>query len=265
MMIMEIPGFERSLFRDGAIEHPIYGKGGGRGVVIMHELPGMTSSCIRLAERIARERYRVFLPLLFGQPNRKSTLRNFAQICIGREFGLLSSHGSSPITDWLRALCRKAHRECDGPGVGVIGLCFTGNLAIALMADETVMAPVAAEPARPLVTVTRSAKADIGVSQGDLEAAKGRAARGQRLFGLRFTGDRLCPAERFATLRREFGPAFEAIEIDSTRGNPHSISPKAHSVLTEDFVDEAGNPTRRALERVLGFLRERLGQNDGPA
>jgi dienelactone hydrolase len=262
MMTREISGFERSLFRHGEIEHAVYDMGHGRGVVIMHELPGMTPSCIDLAKRIAREPYRVFLPLLFGQPNRRSTFLNLAQICIGREFGLLACGGVSPITEWVRALCRKVHGECGGPGVGAIGLCFTGNLAIALMADDSVMAPVTAEPARPLITFTRSAKADVGVSQPDLEAGKARAARGQRLLGLRFTHDRLCPAERFATLKNTFGSAFEAIEIDSAPGNPHGIERAAHSVLTKDLVDREGHPTRQALERVLGFLRERLGEQD---
>ena len=33
----------------------------------------------------------------------------------------------------------------------------------------------------------------------------------------------------------------------------------AHSVLTEDLIDEPGQPTRDALEQVLDFLDERLG------
>jgi len=32
----------------------------------------------------------------------------------------------------------------------------------------------------------------------------------------------------------------------------------AHSVLTEELVDEDGHPTKQALERVLGFFEERL-------
>ena len=67
------------------------------------------------------------------------------------------------------------------------------------------------------------------------------------------------PRQRFETLRRELGDAFIAVEIDSSRGNPHGIKKSAHSVLTLDLVDEPGHPTRDALERVLAFLQERLG------
>ena len=54
------------------------------------------------------------------------------------------------------------------------------------------------------------------------------------------------------------GSGFEAIEIDSGRGNPHAIPRTADSVLTLDLVDEAGHPTREALDRVLSFFAEQL-------
>ena len=87
---------------------------------------------------------------------------------------------------------------------------------------------------------------------------KQRAAAGVTVLGLRFTHDPTCPGERFATLRAELGAGFEGIEIDSSPGNPHKIKRMAHSVVTNDLVDEAGHPTHTALLRVLAFLRERL-------
>ena len=68
----------------------------------------------------------------------------------------------------------------------------------------------------------------------------------------------MCPGERFARLRREFGDAFEAIEIDERYANPKGPEP-AHSMLTNHLIDEAGQPTREALERTLTFLKEQLG------
>ena len=78
------------------------------------------------------------------------------------------------------------------------------------------------------------------------------------MLGLRFTHDRMCPGERFETLRRALGSGFEGIEIDSGPGNPHGIPRTAHSVLTVDLVDRPGHPTHEALERVLARFRERL-------
>ncbi|MFT3774320.1 MAG: hypothetical protein QM820_53855 [Minicystis sp.] len=87
---------------------------------------------------------------------------------------------------------------------------------------------------------------------------KKRVAEGCPVLGMRFTRDPLVPRERFERLREELGSGFEAIEIDSSWGNPHGIKPSAHSVVTTDLVDREGHPTRAALERVIGFFRERL-------
>jgi hypothetical protein len=99
----------------------------------------------------------------------------------------------------------------------------------------------------------------LGISAADLQVVKARTRTQQvKVLGLRFTQDIACPPERFGRLHQELGDAFVAVEIDSSAGNPHGIRKRAHSVLTEDFVDEPGHPTRDALDRVLGFLQDRL-------
>jgi hypothetical protein len=79
------------------------------------------------------------------------------------------------------------------------------------------------------------------------------------VLGLRFTGDRAVPAERFQRLREELGDGFVAVEIDSSKGNPWGIKASAHSVLTEELVvDDPEHPTRQALDQVLELFRTRL-------
>lgn len=253
---MSAPGFSEFAFADGDIEHRVFRTGDGPGVVIMHELPGMTKACTDFAEEVARE-FTVFLPLMFGKPGDYAPLRFLVRLCISREFRLFAHGGGSPIADWMRALCRKVHVECGGPGVGVIGMCLSGNFAISLMADPSVLAPVASQPSLPLGLSRRSKKA-LAITQAEMSGAMARAQSGATFLGLRFSEDRLCPRERFATLRQAFGPAFMEIEIDSSKGNRWGIRPNAHSILTDDFVDESGHPTREARDAVLAFLREKL-------
>jgi hypothetical protein len=81
---------------------------------------------------------------------------------------------------------------------------------------------------------------------------------------LRFSNDPFCFEERFATLKRELGDAFIAVELDSAPGNPHGHPTKAHSVLTEHLQDREGTPTRAALDQTLSFFREKLGVGSGP-
>jgi hypothetical protein len=74
------------------------------------------------------------------------------------------------------------------------------------------------------------------------------------VLGLRFTGDKAVPPERFARLREELGDAFVAVEIDSRPGNPEGY----RSVLTEDLRDVGNSATRASLEQVLDLFRSKL-------
>jgi dienelactone hydrolase len=136
-------------------------------------------------------------------------------------------------------------------------MCFTGGFALGMMVDERMLAPVLSQPSLPF-GLGGKRKAAVGISDADLALVKERAAAGACLLGLRFTEDPYVRPERFETLRRELGDAFIAIEIDSSPGNPHGFSKHAHSVLTHEFKDEPGHPTRVALDRVLQLFREKL-------
>jgi dienelactone hydrolase len=136
-------------------------------------------------------------------------------------------------------------------------MCLTGGFALAMMVDDSVLAPVVSQPSLPL-PVSKRRKRDLGISDDDLAVVKQRAVGGVGVLGLRFTRDIGCPSERFERLRQELGNAFVGVEIDSSPANAHGIRKRAHSVLTEDFVDEPGHPTRDALDRVLELFRSRL-------
>jgi dienelactone hydrolase len=256
-----LEGFTSFPFTHAGETRDVYRGGTGPGVVVMHEIPGITPEVARFGRRVEDAGFSVFMPHMFGTVGKPLSipyaLGQMARACISREFSVLAQGESSPITDWLRALCRHAHAECGGPGVGAIGMCLTGNFALALMVDEAVMAPVLSQPSLPF-PVTKAHKRALHVSDVALAEVKRRAAAGCPVLGMRFTHDPLCPGERFERLRNELGNGFEAIEIDSGPGNPHGIKRTAHSVVTVDLVDREGHPTHAALERVLGFFRERL-------
>ena len=136
-------------------------------------------------------------------------------------------------------------------------MCLTGNFALGLMLDEHLLAPVASQPSLP-IGLGAGAKRALAIDPGELTRLRQRAEQGAQLLGLRFTNDPVCPRERFTRLRNEIGEAFEGIEIDSSPGNPHGLSRRAHSVLADDLVDREGHPTHAALERMFEFLDEKL-------
>ena len=240
----------------------VYRKGSGPAVVVISEIPGITPLVADFARRVADIGCTAVMPDLFGTPGRDPSptymAQSIVQVCISREFMTLARGRTSPVTDWCRALARTEHRRCGGPGVGAVGMCLTGGFALAMMVDDTVVAPVLSQPSLPF-SVTRAHRRDLGISEVDLGIVKRRVDEdGVCVLGLRFSGDRLAPAERFDRLREELGDGFLAVTIDSSKANPHSHRPAAHSVLTEDLVDEPGQPTRDALDQVLDHFRTRL-------
>jgi dienelactone hydrolase len=239
----------------------VFRMGEGPAVIVMAELPGITPNVADLSRRVVNLGCTAVLPHLFGDPGAEPSVSTFAKAvapaCVSREFRAFALNKTTPISGWLRALAADVHETCGGPGVGAVGMCFTGGFALGMMVDERMLAPVLSQPSLPL-GLTKRHNRELGISDNDLARVKLRAAAGTQVLGLRFTCDRLVPGERFERLRRELGDAFVGVEIDSSPGNAWAIPKNAHSVLTEHFVDEPGHPTHDALKQVLDFLRDRL-------
>src|SRR6266545_7719876 len=256
-----LEGFAESTFTHDGISRPVFRAGAGPAVIVIHEVPGLHPEAITFGRRVVDAGFTVYMPSLFGTPAKPFgwgyTSSSISRACVAREFVTMATDRTSPIISWLRRLAADAHAECGGPGVGAVGMCFTGGFALGMMVDDTMLAPVLSQPSLPF-PVSAKHKAAVGISDADFERVKDRAAQGACALGLRFSADPAVPPERFETLRRELGDAFVAVEIDSSRGNEHGIKRRAHSVLTLDLVDEPGHPTRAALEQVLAFLQEQL-------
>jgi dienelactone hydrolase len=248
-------------FEHGGRRRDVYWSGAGPAVVVMEEMPGITPAVADFARRVVAIGCTAVVPDLFGTPGREPSvgyaLQSLVPACVAKEFSAFARGRTSPVIEWLRALARAALDQCGGPGVGAVGMCFTGGFALGMMVDDHLLAPVLSQPSLPL-GVTRKHRRDLALSPVDLARVKERVNEGVCVLGLRFTGDRLVPPARFETLRRELGDGFVAVEIDSSKGNAHGIRGAAHSVLTEDHVDEPGHPTRDALNQVLDLFRERL-------
>ena len=261
-MEIEIDGFACSDFTDDGVTHPVYRAGEGPAVIVMTEVPGITPAVIAFARRVVDLGCTAVLPQLFGTPGRDITngyaLETMTKLCISAEFHVFARGRTSPVVRWLRALAAHEHDRLGGPGVGVVGMCLTGGFALAMTLDDSVIAPVLSQPGLP-AAFTKKNNADIGIAPDELRAIADRVAdQDLCVMGLRFTGDRLCPDARFASLRKLLGDNFRAIEIDSSPGNKWGFAKAAHSVLTEELVDEPGHPTREALDEVMDLFRTRL-------
>jgi dienelactone hydrolase len=232
------------------VTYPTYRTGDGPGVIVIHEVPGITPSVIAFAEDVVARGFTVVMPSLFGRPEAGATVtqtvRTIASICVSREFSMFALGRTSPLATWLRSLARELHAQLGGPGVGAVGMCLTGGFALAMLADAPIAAPVLAQPASP-AAVGKARRADLGISRADLESVKAKVAAGCQVLGLRYDHD---PAvgTRFDTLRRELGDNFIAVEFPGRK----------HATLTE-------HRQQTAVDRVLAFFEEKLKPDAGPA
>ena len=259
-MAAALDQFERTEFTYDGKTRTVYRAGSGPGVVAISEMPGITPNVAAFAQRVVDAGFTVAMPVLFGTPGREISAvyatRSVLGGCISREFATWALNRTSPVIEWLRALARDLHERCGGPGVGAIGMCFTGGFALAMSVDETMLAPVLSQPSLPFA-IGKNRKEALGLADADL--ARVRQRGDLCVLAMRFTNDKFVPAERFRHLREVLGERLIMIEIENRPGrNPHHIPKTAHSVVTEHLVDEPGHPTRDALERVLDFFKQRL-------
>jgi hypothetical protein len=228
------------------ITHQVRRSGSGPGVVLIHEIPGITPTVARLAEDIVASGFRVALPLLVGEvgppPSPIYLARSLAKVCVSSEFTTWATGESSPIVGWLRALGRNLHNEAGGEGIGAIGMCFSGGFVLGMMMDPHLLAPVAAQPSLPFA-IGRRRSADLGISAEERLVITERVSSGCEVMALGFSEDKLL-GQRFSTLRDLLGDALLAIELPST-------SPRDHSVLTEHRDEDA-------VAQVISFLGRKL-------
>lgn len=256
---MPLSDYSISAFTAERWTRDVYRRGAGPAVIVIHEIPGLHPQVVEFADRLVAAGMTVFLPSLFGEPGRPLSsgyaLKTIATvICIRREFAIWTGGRTSPFVDWLRALARRAHAECGGPGVGALGMCFTGGFALAMATDPSVVAPVLSQPSLPL---RRSQAGEIDTSPEDVACVRARFDRENlTVLGLRYRGDKLVPEARFARYRDLLGDRFEAIELDDADARPGTgMAP--HSVLTVHLPENG--PGKEAETRTIAFFRKRLG------
>jgi dienelactone hydrolase len=236
----------KSQFTAAGLTRDVYRKGSGPAVVVVHEVPGITPLVAAFAEEVVGRGFTVVMPSLVGKPGKEPSnvygLTSILRVCIAKEFTTMALNSTSPIISWLRALARNLHNEVGGPGVGAVGMCFSGGFALGMMVDDIMVAPVLSQPSTPFA-IGKQRGRDLNLSPDDEATVIERAQQGCQVLGLRFTGDKLV-GERFATLREKLGDAFIAVELPSNKKSDHSV-------LTEQRDDDS-------VVRVLDFFAEKL-------
>jgi dienelactone hydrolase len=244
-----LDGWVQGSFTAAGFTRQTYRRGVGPAVIVIHEIPGITPNVAAFANDVVDAGFTVVMPSLVGTPGKDVSIpyvvRSMTRMCVAREFTHWATQQTSPIISWLRALARSLHAECGGPGVGAVGMCFSGGFALGMMVDDVMVAPVLSQPSLPLAMGPGGASRgrDLNLSPDDLLTVAQRAADGCQVLGLRFTEDKLV-GQRFASLRNLLGDSFIAVELPSN-------APRDHSVLTEQRDEPS-------VRRVIEFFTAKL-------
>ena len=253
----------RRISLEGA-EKVVHVSGAGPAVIVMCEMPGISPHVARFARWVRDAGFTVYMPSLFGRDGAAADEDEgtavWKRICVSAEFNAFGAGRSSRVTVWLRALARLAHEECGGPSVGAIGMCFTGNFALSMMLEPSMLAPVLSQPSLPL-----DDPAGLEISAEELSQVRDRLEREDlTVLAYRFQGDPLCQAARFEAYSDALGDRFVGRALPDSAANRDvpdffaRLVPKPHSVLTMHLVDEVGQPTAGARDEILRFFAERL-------
>ena len=246
------------------VEKVVYVAGSGPAVIVMHEMPGVSPHVARFARWVRDAGFTVYMPSLFGHDGAVGTAEEGGKVlqraCMSAEFHAFAGRGASPVTSWLRALSRLAHGECGGPGVGAIGMCWTGNFALSMMLEPSMLAPVLSQPSLPLDAADK-----LESSDEELATVRERLERDDlNVRAYRFAGDRICTAQRFAAYERALGSRFDGRTLPDSAANKdvppffakHVDTP--HSLTTVHLIDRDGEPTIKARDEILQYFKDRL-------
>ncbi|KJC42360.1 dienelactone hydrolase [Bradyrhizobium sp. LTSP885] len=261
--------FQRRDITLDRVSKAVHVAGVGPAVIVMAEMPGISPHVARFARWVRDAGFTVYMPSLFGRDGAIAGAEEgaavFQRACVSAEFRAMAANQSSPVTQWLRSLARFAHGECGGPGVGAIGMCFTGNFALTMMLEPSMLAPVLSQPSLPL-----NDPDGIEIAPDEVKAVRARLEREDlTVLAYRFAGDKFCMAQRFAAYAEALGDRFIGRVLPDSAAN-RDVPPffqtfvtTPHSVVTAHLIDEAGQPTIAARDEILAFFKRRLSAAKG--
>jgi dienelactone hydrolase len=229
----------------------------GPPLILLHELPGLSQKTFDLGDYFFQQGFRVVMPLLFGRAGKANMIQASLQICLQKELREICLGRHGVISQQLRDL---AQQELDryrkevpkAPGVAVVGMCFTGSMALALLLGNGSASPVAA----PVL-----AQPSSGYSARALQAVRKGEILGQ-VLALRFEKDWICSARKLGQLE----DAFAACPAQGTELIVHELEGCGHSTLVYQYDPKDRRRDLRdrdrqridAREAVTSFLRRQL-------
>src|SRR5262249_59334834 len=115
---------------------------------------GIDHGVLALGKHLVDNGFTVACPSLFGTAGapgvRPGAVPVMVRGCVAKEFAGLATNADRPVAHYLRALARDLNEKTPGKGVGVIGECWSGGVALPAAPVGNGGAPGGGQPALPL-------------------------------------------------------------------------------------------------------------------
>ena len=247
----DIDGFSRiDDVEHAGIQLPVFvSDKGSKPLVVLHELPGMTPAFIRYCKAMVAHDYKVYMPLIFGEPNSQMGFVQMAAFCLSREFRHLfkmsnPSADGRPFPRWLLHLTDFVIEQNSNRDIGVVGMCLTGGFAIAAIANKSVGAAVTCQPAFPFFFGIHT----LGLTSQQRKACSQRCKVADEVLvkGYRYQKDWICRGSHMRAVKDLLENGFER-------------HPDLHGFGHSTVTDADPEKNKIVFDDILEFLARRLG------
>ena len=242
-------------------------------LLLLHELPGLTKKTLHFANWLSAQGFTVYVPVLFGKVGERSNARGFINYFMSQEWipfvettlryrhmdgRVEESNGETrPIHQWLRSFIKEEIEvEHSSQAIGVIGMCLTGAVPLALLDNQKIQRIVVAQPTLPFMFWgTEYDKKSLDLSELERNNAIKRVKdQGTKILGTRFLNDCIAMREKHIRMQELFGENF----IDGEVRLDSFLEGKAHSTLVTEWPgnDNNDHPTSVLRKKVVEFLAE---------
>src|SRR5258706_14309258 len=103
-MASPLAGFYESTFTHDGLTRPMFSAGSGPGVIVIHEVPGITPEVAAFARRVVERGYSVRMPSLLGTPGKSVSvgyvIRSMVKGYVAKEFAKFALDRTGPIIGW---------------------------------------------------------------------------------------------------------------------------------------------------------------------
>jgi len=224
-------------------------------VLLLHEIPGFNAATADFAGRLAEKGFTVYAPIMVGKPLESGwwpPLRNFLEVVLSPDWPTLRTSHSPAVLPDLHVALQKIREQHPGEPIGIIGMCMSGTLPLALMSEPGTRIAAVCQPALPMLPWTQQRRRNLALGVDDLNAGFARINTGHLVvLGFRYKDDGLSTAGRLEEIQRHMAP-------DGGTYRDYQIPPEEdpmtqHATFTSGYGSAATQ--RRFADLVTEFTR----------